>query len=430
MTGGRDGGRWLGSFSLSIVAHSAIIAYVVAPMISLASLDSEKTVPLTMTLTTLEVSAPDTIELPGDPVAVPVPDEQPPAPAADEIAATAPEEITPESPSVEEIAPVAPVEEQIASVVAPEEDVVTQPDPVAPAQVAAIGPPEPISALRPDTDEIASIAGSAAVSAAPYLIAPVGSEPVDQAVQPAVSASAVEVISPVTSPVTSIVPPEVPPAPPPPDAGTVSQQQPGGQSDPFLARIRGQLALPCLVAYPKRSSAGTTALEFVAANEADIRSFAGELLANVSPVPPQTAELIDARQCDALNFVRESAQYPAFSLAVNLTSADIASGERLTGTIDNAGGAYVSLMVVDDNGVVQDLGQYMSFVGAQVRFDVPMSRFGGARDTRQLLLAIASGSRPTALDTHNGFLAADFFPKLRESVDRRARLALVPFSLR
>ncbi len=416
MTETRDGGRWLGSFSLSIVAHLAMFAYFVAPMISLASLDTEKTVPLTMTLTTLEVSAPDTIEVPSDPVAAPVPDEQISAPTPDEIAATAPEEITPDTPPVEEVAPVAPVEEQIASVIQPAEEVAPQPDPPAPEQ---------LSALRPDADAITSLAGSAAVSAVPDIIAPVGSDLPVEAVQPTVSASAVEVISPIIS----IVPPEAPPALPT-DAAAVSQPQQGGQSDPFLARIRGQLALPCLVAYPKRSSAGDTALEFVAANEADIRSFASELLANVSPVPPQTAELIDSRQCDALNFVRESAQYPAFSLAVNLTSADIASGERLTGTIDNAGGAYVSLVVVDDNGVVQDLGQYMSFVGGQVSFEVPMSRFGGARDTRQLLLAIASAGRPAALDTHNGFLAADFFPKLRESVDRRARLALVPFSLR
>jgi hypothetical protein len=78
---------------------------------------------------------------------------------------------------------------------------------------------------------------------------------------------------------------------------------------------------------------------------------------------------------------------------------------------------------------VQDLTAYLSFSGDTVRFDIPMSRFGPARDTQQLLMAMATSARPVALDTHNGFLAAEFFPVLRESVDRNTPLAMISFRL-
>jgi hypothetical protein len=199
--------------------------------------------------------------------------------------------------------------------------------------------------------------------------------------------------------------------------------------DEFILRIRGQLALPCLVATPRRDADGAVALEFMAANEADILTFSKDLLADVADPLPSQNVLVDPRQCSALNFVREGARYPTFPLAIAVQSAEVASGDRLVGVLQGAGGRYVSMIVIDDNGVVQDLTAYLTFSGDTVRFDIPMSRFGPARDTQQLLMAMATSARPAALDTHNGYPAAEFFPILRQGVDRNAPLAMIPYRL-
>jgi hypothetical protein len=167
----------------------------------------------------------------------------------------------------------------------------------------------------------------------------------------------------------------------------------------------------------------------MAANEADILTFSKDLLADVATPPPARNVLVDPRQCAALNFVREGSRYPTFPLAIAVQSEAVTSGDRLVGALQGAQGRYVSMIVIDDNGVVQDLSAYLSFSGDTVTFDVPVSRFGPARDTQQLLMAMATSARPVAMDTHNGFLAAEFFPALRETVDRNTPLAMIPFRL-
>ncbi len=127
--------------------------------------------------------------------------------------------------------------------------------------------------------------------------------------------------------------------------------------------------------------------------------------------------------------MREGSRYPTFPLAIAVQTDAVTSGDRLVGALQGAQGRYVSMIVIDDNGVVQDLGAFLSFSGDTVTFDVPMSRFGPARDTQQLLMAMATSARPVAMDTHNGFLAAEFFPVLRETVDRNTPLAMIPFRL-
>ena len=58
-------------------------------------------------------------------------------------------------------------------------------------------------------------------------------------------------------------------------------------------------------------------------------------------------------QCQALAFVRSAKRYPGFSLIIDLDEADVASGTRLSGSVLNANGRDVHLLMVDDEGRVQ-----------------------------------------------------------------------------
>lgn len=416
----REGAIWLQSFGLSVAAHAAIGGLLLAPGIDLFSLYKPSVEPAAVTLSVMELT-PETIAAAIDnppPVDEVAPEEVPPEPIAEpdppaeDLAALEPDPLPPVEPEPELAPePIDPVEELV------------------PEAIAAVDPSQ-ISPVTPEGDGGAGIAPVGALDA-------VASAPViaEQAPEP------IAAIAPVTETVAAVT--SLPPVAPPP-AGTDApasvsvaslqdpevSQGPPSQVDEFILRIRSQLALPCIVATPRRDADGAVTLEMLAANENDVTAFATQLLDGVTDPPNRRNVLIDPRQCPALNFIREGSRYPTFPLGIAVEADVIESGGRLVGALQGAQGRFVTLIVVDDNGVVQDLAPFLSFSGDTVRFDVPMTRFGASRDTQALLIAAATAGRPAALDTHVGLLAEDFFPALRQSVDRNAPLAMIPFSLR
>lgn len=425
-----EGGLWAQSFVLSVAAHAALGAALLAPAIDLFNLSRQTVEPTAVTLSVMEITPeaiaaaidnpPPAEEVPAEEVPlepVPAEPEPEPEPEPEELAALEPEPL-PEVPAEPELEPepIDPVEE------------------LQPEAIAAVDPSQ-LSPISPEGDGgagIAPVGALDAVAATPAISAIVQDAAPEQiaAVAPvAESVAAVESLPPV------VLPPEgLPDAPASVSVAALQDpevaQGPPSEVDEFILRIRSQLALPCIVATPRRDAAGEVTLEFMAANEADVTEFATDLLTGVTDPPPQRNFLVDQRQCPALNFIREGSRYPTFPLAIAVEADTVPDGGRLVGALQGAQGRFVTLIVIDDNGVVQDLAPFLSFSGDTVRFDVPMTRFGPSRDTHAMLMAIATSGRPTALDTHAGFLAEDFFPALRETVDRNAPLAMIPFTLR
>jgi hypothetical protein len=407
----REGGMWVQSFGLSVAAHAAVGGFLLAPAIDLFSLYKTTVEPTSVTLSVMEIT-PETIEAAIDnppPVAEITPEEVPPEPEPEpeELAALEPEPL----PEVE-----------------PEPEPELEPEPIDP--VEELVPESQISPVNPEGDGGAGIAPVGALDA--VAAAPVVAEQTPE--QIAAVAPVAESVAAVTTLPPVALPPEGTEAPPSVSVATLQDPEvtegPPSQVDEFVLRIRGQLALPCIVATPRRDADGEVTLEMLAANESDVTAFASQLLEGVTDPPARRNVLVDPRQCPALNFIREGARYPTFPLGIAVEADVIDSGDRLVGALQGAQGRFVTLIVVDDNGVVQDLAPFLSFSGDTVRFDVPMTRFGPSRDTQALLIAAATAGRPLALDTHVGFLAEEFFPALRQSVDRNAPLAMIPFSLR
>lgn len=290
----------------------------------------------------------------------------------------------------------------------------------APEVIASLAPPSTLSGTVPVAPTAASAApatGSVTISpTAPAQVAtiapaPAGPAPPDPASAPAPS--------PATAPASG--------------AATASAVPLTPQQESLrllVDRIRGQLAEPCLVAYPRLDAEGEPELVMLAASEAAIRSFAQTVLQGFEPRPGERSVLVDPRQCDALTFVRANAGYPAFRLAVGLDQPVIDSGTELDGRIANGAGLYLSALLIDDNGVVQDLGSYLRFTSGAAQFRVPLTRAGPRRDTSQIFLVIGTDRRPATLDDLNGTLAEDFFAGLQAEIGSDAPLALIPFDVR
>ncbi len=220
--------------------------------------------------------------------------------------------------------------------------------------------------------------------------------------------------------------PLVVPPPPPANAGAVQR---------LVARIRAELGDSCLVALPQTGAGRAPRVVLVSDRDRSMMQYAAAVLPDpdAPEAPPfgQRAVLVDPRQCPAVNFLRARAEYPAFGLSLGLVSPEVMSGGRLIGSIEGVTpGAYTALLLVDDNGVVQDLRRFIRFSGGKAEFDVPVSRDGDPRDTSQILIALAAPSRPATITNLAGRLAEEFFPALAKDLPANASLAVLPFDLR
>jgi hypothetical protein len=287
----------------------------------------------------------------------------------------------------------------------------------APVTLAPVSPVIATAVAAPVTTASARPATSTANAIAPVRpgVSNLGSVSVDTATLSPTP------LLPVTSQPESSRPAAAPAQPPTPEQVAIRT---------LLERIRGQFTQTCLVAFPRLDEDGVPELVMLAANDSTIRDFAAAVLDGFSPLPGQRVVLVDPRQCEALNLVRANPQYPAFPLSVRLDALSIESGSELSGQVFNGGGLYLSLLLVDDNGVVQDLGSYLSFTAQGARFSVPLSRAGPARDTSQILLVLGTDLRPATLDSMNGQLASDFFAALRDELGDATPLVLFPFDVR
>lgn len=222
------------------------------------------------------------------------------------------------------------------------------------------------------------------------------------------------------------------PDPAPESAPTANPD--GPPMDPRLAdmitRIRDKLDEACLLALPQQLSDGGLQLAVLAADDRQIGSFIEEVTAGFGAEVPSQNTLVDQRQCPALTFARRTQNYPLFGLTVQLPSQDVDSGSSLVGRIANGAGNYNTLLLVDDNGVVQDLRRFLIVQGGEVTFDIPVARVGAARDTNQLLVAIATEGRIDSVTTNAGRLASDFFPALVAEIGDNALIGVTSVYVR
>jgi len=198
----------------------------------------------------------------------------------------------------------------------------------------------------------------------------------------------------------------------------------------LIRKIRDNGGPECLLTLPRRDGADGVGLDMMAAQDTSFADFSRTVLAQTETDLRQTRTLLDPRQCPAVDYVRDNRDYPATRLGLRIDAPTVASGGRLTGVLRGTGGKYVALLLVDNNGVVQDLQRFLSQSGNFTRFDVPVTRAGPQRDTAQMLLAVASTSPLQQLRERSDLLAADVFSGLQGTLTGREALAITTFDVR
>jgi serine/threonine-protein kinase len=95
-------------------------------------------------------------------------------------------------------------------------------------------------------------------------------------------------------------------------------------------------------------------------------------------------------QCPAITFLGRLRGERSRALRVRAAKTNLKSGETLEGTIEGAGNSSVQLLLVSEEGVVQDLSRFLKLAGDARSFRLGMQREGAAGAQPQLLIAVSS----------------------------------------
>ncbi len=217
------------------------------------------------------------------------------------------------------------------------------------------------------------------------------------------------------------------------EIGDTTRPAPGKQDlavADLIRKIRATPADPCLLALPRRDGSDGVGLALISGADLAMTRFSDSALGPDDSEIRQTRTLVDPRQCPALTVLRKNRDYPSTRLALRLDGAEVTSGETLSGDLAGVAGRYVLLLLVDNNGVVQDLQRFMTFSGNAAHFAVPVTRAGPARDTAQLLIAVATTRPATQIRAEIGQLAQDVFSGVDPEITRNAAVAVTTFDVR
>jgi hypothetical protein len=125
--------------------------------------------------------------------------------------------------------------------------------------------------------------------------------------------------------------------------------------------------------------------------------------------------LTDA-QCSGISFTRVILGESAPSVQIGLARKELESGEKLTGRVTGSRFDFVTLLVVDDSGVVHNILEYLRPEPAELEFSVPVHPVDDGEDRVQLIMAIGATKPLAALKSTTAVHSDDFFRELLRQV--------------
>ncbi|WP_394200011.1 hypothetical protein [Litoreibacter albidus] len=423
---------WMATTAIALVAHLAALQVGITAYQSHAAKTAEppqetKIFAAALQLAGAEVTPPpQLVDTPAPVDAAPVVEPPEPAPQVLTPAVAAPV-VADLVSSAAPIAAQAPTLAPVATPSAPQTSPPPQPG-VAPVAAAPLRAATLAKAVTVDNDETLDVA----VLDAPSVI---GTEP-----------APIPVPDPAPVPNPAPLPDLAKSLPPPPSditedqSGVASANAPAQSAeqaqetyDTVLDFLRGFDGGPCFAALPVLAEDGAFRFETFAQSDADLARFRQALELETGTLPGTVMKPVSDAQCQALPFVTAAARYPEFQLYFDIAARDIPSGDLLSGKLGNTSGGFVSLLLIDDEGVVQDLGSFLKFRAGYAGFDIPMTLKGSPVKTQQLLMALSTRARLKTLKSLSGQPAKDFFKRLSVEILLQGGgedVALVAFSVR
>jgi serine/threonine-protein kinase len=99
---------------------------------------------------------------------------------------------------------------------------------------------------------------------------------------------------------------------------------------------------------------------------------------------------VTSAQCPAITFLGRLRGERSRALRVRVATTNLKNGDALVGTVEGAGNNSVQLLLVSDEGAVQDLSGLLKPAGDARSFNLRVERIGAAGAQPQLLIAVTS----------------------------------------
>jgi hypothetical protein len=242
--------------------------------------------------------------------------------------------------------------------------------------------------------------------------APAAAAPARPAAAVSATAPAAVTLAPGSSIAATLAPSDPRAAPAPGAAGEVTEAE-RDRYAAVLEQIASHDGGPCFAALPALGEiTGDLTLDAFAVTPEELDSFRADLEENAGIVPLSVFLPITERQCPALAFLRSAADYPGFSIYFDLGDRDIESGALVEGRILNTGTDHVSLLAIDNEGLVQNATHLLTVGNGSAAFAMNIFRRRDAVETKQLLLAIATPGPLPVVEDFDEYPADIFFTAL------------------
>jgi serine/threonine-protein kinase len=127
---------------------------------------------------------------------------------------------------------------------------------------------------------------------------------------------------------------------------------------------------------------------------------------------------VTAAQCPAITFLKRVRGGRRAAPQLRIEATSLKSGDVLSGTVGGYGERHIELLLVSDQGSVQNVSSLLRPVPDGMRFDMRVQRSGDAAAQPELLLAVAGTQALEALRVVNGAMADKVFVLALDEVRR------------
>jgi hypothetical protein len=226
-----------------------------------------------------------------------------------------------------------------------------------------------------------------------------------------------------TSPATTAPPAPSPPAKQGGDVAALTPAPPANRAEE-VARYIGQYdGGDCFFVTPVAVSANAARIDGYGATGAPFEALDAAFKGANGFEATIDVRQVTIAQCPALTFLGRLRANRAQAPRLQVGQASLRSGEALAGTIDGVGNSNVQLLLVSDEGQVQDVSALLKPSGDTRAFNMRMQRSGAAGAQPQLLIAVKSAKPLETLKGAQSTPADQLFPLAFAEITRSGQPA-------
>jgi hypothetical protein len=203
-----------------------------------------------------------------------------------------------------------------------------------------------------------------------------------------------------------------------------SPDPPSGRSDPADRFTRAYQGGECF--FPLRlASRDDAAIRGYGLRAESVDMFRQAFAQALGSAPNVDWRPLTDAQCGGISFTRLVLGDSAPTVGVALERKELGLGDNLTGRVTGSRLEFVTLLVVDDSGIVHNVLDHLAPEAADLAFDIPVQPIDDGADRVQLLMAVGASRPLPILESTTPEHSDDFFPALRDqAVDTGAVLEL------